>query len=63
MIPSAQSRRGRAAAATMRCMWKPDIPSPEEVEAMFPRDVFDAAVATLDRALWIDLPEERTTSS
>ena len=26
---------------------------------MFPRDVFDGAVAALDQALWIDLPEER----
>jgi hypothetical protein len=40
-------------------MWKPDIPSPEEVDAMFPRDVFDGAVAALDRALWIELPDER----
>lgn len=40
-------------------MWKPDIPSPEEVERLFPRDAFDGAVAALDRALWIDLPEER----
>jgi hypothetical protein len=43
----------------MSVVWKPDIPSPEDVEAMFPRDVFDGAVAALERALWIDLPEER----
>jgi hypothetical protein len=43
----------------MPCVWKPEIPSPEDVEAMFPRDVFDGAVAALERALWIDLPEER----
>jgi hypothetical protein len=32
-------------------MWKPEIPSSEEVEAMFPRDVFDGAVDALERAL------------
>jgi hypothetical protein len=40
-------------------VWTPDIPSPEEVEAMFPRDVFNGAVDALERALWIDLPEQR----
>jgi hypothetical protein len=40
-------------------MWKPEIPPPEEVEASFPRDVFDGAVGALDRALWIDLLAER----
>jgi hypothetical protein len=43
-------------------MWKPDIPSPEEVEGLFPRDVFAGAVAALDRALWINLPKEREDS-
>jgi hypothetical protein len=43
----------------MSVVWKPEIPSPEDVEAMFPRDVFDGAVGALERALWIDLPEER----
>lgn len=43
-------------------MWKPDIPSPEEVEELFPRDVFDGAVAALDRALWINLAKEREDS-
>jgi hypothetical protein len=32
----------------------------EEVDAMFPRDVFDGAAVALDRALWIDLPDERS---
>jgi hypothetical protein len=43
----------------MTAMWKPDIPPPEQVEEMFPRDAFDGAVAALDRALWIDLPKDR----
>ncbi|MBA3736654.1 MAG: hypothetical protein H0W90_15935 [Actinobacteria bacterium] len=40
-------------------MWKPEIPLPEDVEASFPRDVFNGAVDALDRALWIDVSAER----
>jgi hypothetical protein len=40
-------------------MWKPEIPPPEDAESMFRRDVFDGAAKALDRALWIDLLDER----
>ncbi len=39
--------------------WTPDIPPSEEIEAAFPRDVFDGAVGAFDQVFWLDLPDDR----
>jgi len=37
---------------------KPEIPPREEIEAAFPRDVFDGAVGAFDDVFWLNVPEE-----
>ena len=51
------------ATGSIPVVWTPDMPSPEEVEAMFPRDVFDGAVESLKRALWSTFQRSASTAS
>jgi hypothetical protein len=39
--------------------WSPEIPPREEIEAAFPRDVLDSALAAFDYVFWLDLPDDR----
>jgi hypothetical protein len=53
-LPLSASDGGRYGSANAKngVRVKPDIPSPEEVDAMFLRDVFSGAVDALEHALW-----------